>query len=785
MKYVVFSFSMIMEAIGKINRKQITIFCLGTIMFFSTGICGAQTSSNSWLPSDKEATANPEIEKVLKSLDGRFRILGCRYDASFLERKQLIVPGKPEVSDGWDYKLKAVPVKGEKNALDLYMTFSRGSEQQACGIGVAFDFYNWNSQNYVMIPASVYDGNRNRIVNRNYAEGLDRSDLYRKDLPRTTTPLPQLSPNAGDRSRLDVITCNTTTPAICLFDRRKETGLIVLSEQGIRYQGGIVDHGFTIEENADRTVASMVISVPGVREKKPEFVGFSKSPDRGISWKAGDEHTVRLRVYQFSAADIAVFLDKFMTVRKEVTGPNSPRNLVPFSEIARLMCGNIDKRFYSGNQFRFYCPENANWISYGWVGGLMNTFPMLALDDEKHRCKVGETFDFGLTLGQGESGYYYGALNYDGKPFGREGYDEMPEIVLTRKNADLLFWMIKQFMLLKAQGHAGAIRPDWEQRVKLLADAFVSTWKKHGTWGNFLNNKTGEVAVYGTSGGVMAIGGLALASQYYNHSDYLYVARQAADFYYKDFLETGMTTGACADILQNADSETAAGFMTALMALYETTGEKKWLERSRDLAGLCATWTVSFDYELPAETPLATLGAKLAGVVWASTQNKHGAPGFCTSSGDALFKIYRATGDKRFASLLYDVAHAYAEGIQPTGYITERLTYCDADARGTRGEGKTGWNETNGALMAMELPGIYLRTDIDRMVVFDHVKAEVLERDKSGITLKIANPTDYDALVSILAEDQAQAKKPLGYTSFTGWMKVPVKAGQSILWKIE
>ena len=38
---------------------------------------------------------------------------------------------------------------------------------------------------------------------------------------------------------------------------------------------------------------------------------------------------------------------------------------------------------------------------------------------------------------------------------------------------------------------------------------------------------------------------------------------------------------------------------------------------------LAATWTVSYDYELPPNTELAQLGAKLAGVYWASTQNKN------------------------------------------------------------------------------------------------------------------------------------------------------------------
>jgi len=260
------------------------------------------------------------------------------------------------------------------------------------------------------------------------------------------------------------------------------------------------------------------------------------------------------------------------------------------------------------------------------------------------------------------------------------------------------------------------------------------------------------------------------------------VAREAAEYYYStDYVQKGFTYGACSDIMQNADSETAAGFMTALMALYEATGESRWLEMSRNLANLAATWTVSYDYELPKNTELGSLGAKLAGVYWASTQNKHGAPGICTSSGDALLKIYRATGDQRYAELLRDIAHAHAEGIKPDGRITERLTYCDADSRGSRGSAgdSTGWNELNGILMAMELPGIYVRTDKDEIFVFDHVEAQSIKRDNEGVTLKIANPTRFDAQVTILAENAAQAQRPLGPTGFLKWPKVEIKSGKA------
>jgi hypothetical protein len=273
---------------------------------------------------------------------------------------------------------------------------------------------------------------------------------------------------------------------------------------------------------------------------------------------------------------------------------------------------------------------------------------------------------------------------------------------------------------------------------------------------------------------------MALASRYYHEPEYMRIAIDAANFYYqRDFVKLGMTTGACADILQNADSESAVALMTSLMTLYELTGERQWLEKSRNLANLCATWVVSYDYELPKETELGRLGAKLTGAVWASTQNKHAAPGFCTTSGDPLFKIFRATDDIRYAELMNDVVHAYAEGIQPNGMITERLTYCDADSRGSRGSGgMTGWNELNGMLMAMELPGIYVQTDKDKLVVFDAVTAKVLNRSTKGVKLAISNPTKYDAIVSIFAETAAESLKPIANAAFLKWPKVAVKSGE-------
>jgi hypothetical protein len=441
------------------------------------------------------------------------------------------------------------------------------------------------------------------------------------------------------------------------------------------------------------------------------------------------------------------------------------------------MTERIDSRFHDSPAAKFYCPENAPWIAFGWVGGWMNTFPMLVLGDGRHLERVRQTFDFGLKA-QEPSGYFHYAIRADGNVTFR---DPAPDMNLARTSGDLLFWMIRQFQLLKAQGRGQAIQIEWTRAMKRLADALAVTWRNEGQWGKLINVKTGAVGEYNTTGGATIIGALAAASAYFDTPEYLEVARAAAGYYYaRDFVRLGHTTGGCADILQNADSESAAGFMTSLMTLYEITRDRQWLDKSRQLAHLVATWTVSHDYRLPRNTELGALGARLAGVYWASTQNKHGAPGICTLSGDALFKIYRATGDRRYAELLRDIVAAHGESLRPGGFTNERLTYCDADSRGSRGNHVTGWNELNGVLMAQELPGIHLRTDTDALFVFDSVEAKVLSRGPSGVKVELTNPTKFDARVSILAENASQANQPLAGTAFLAWRKVEVKAGAAV-----
>jgi hypothetical protein len=61
----------------------------------------------------------------------------------------------------------------------------------------------------------------------------------------------------------------------------------------------------------------------------------------------------------------------------------------------------------------------------------------------------------------------------------------------------------------------------------------------------------------------------------------------------------------------------------------------------------------------------------------------------------------------------------------------------------------------------------------------DHVEAQVMKRDKSGVIFRITNPTKYDASISIFAETLADSKEALPMNAFSKWPKVEVKAGET------
>jgi hypothetical protein len=394
--------------------------------------------------------------------------------------------------------------------------------------------------------------------------------------------------------------------------------------------------------------------------------------------------------------------------------------------------------------------------------------------NERSRNRSFATLETAFDHVQAPTGFFYGIYR-DGQVYGDnfEERETKPEIAMTRKNADALFYLALEFDLLKKRGEEHLIRDHWQKGLRKLADAFVQLWDRYGQFGQLVNVKTGELFVGGSTAPAIAPAGLALASQYFGEMKYLETAEAAAAMYYHRDVVKGFTTGGPGEILQNPDSESAMGMLESFMTLYEVTGKKVWLERAEDMAILFSTWVVSYDFHFPEGSILSKCGAHSTGSVWASTQNNHSAPGICTSSGDALLRLYRATGNVLYLDLLRDISHNLLEfmstksrpvGNNIDGYINERVNISDWEGESGRGwvhESSVSWCEMSVLLTSLQIPGIYSCPEEELFIVFDHIDARVQSRDASGLYVELHNPTEYGAAVSYLVESKADQIDPL------------------------
>ena len=781
----------------KLMRNLSLVAAIATFTLVNRAAFAADT----WLPGNAgvatDASSADPAAPLMKGLNGAIRPLVCQYNGSCLTDAVSPVAGKAAVAGAqWRCEVRAEhnpAVPG--GAADLAVTFTLESGvAKSAGVAVAFDFSDWSTDNYILVPAQIYGGNRFRILPIGYPPYIHNEKDRPLDMPITTTQIEHLNPN-GSHARIELNTGNVATPLLSFFNPKAKRGFILLTDQASRFG----NNGLMIEEDAGpQTTAkrmTFAVSAPGVRSQKYVMCGRAASGDQGADFKPGDEITLKFKVYDFDCADMPAFFGKVFDVRKALSGPNTHPNVTPYSACAGFITEHHDQAKWAEKGEKSYYtndPGSSSPYPYqiGWNGVPIYGFPCLISETPERLRRIGLSFDNMLVTGQGMTGLYY-AINRNGEKLGDtfQG-SQRPSIAMIRRSADVLYFGLRSLELMKQRGHAAMIKPEWEKSFRACANGLVKVWNEYGQFGQFIDVETGKMDINGSTAGASVGAALALASRYFNQPQFLEVAEASMKMYHERDLLKGYCGGGPAEILQAPDGESTSNMVESCMALYELTGKPEWLDRAKFAASMLSTWMMSYDYQFTKGSSMERAGIHAAGSIFASSQNNHSAPGYYILSGDMLLKLFRATGDRRYAEMYKDQSHNVVQYAgaphnplrQRSGTATERVQVSDWEGAGTGqhdpNDSNMAW-ETLIALSCLENPGIYLHTDDDTFLVMDHVEAKVVKRDTSGVTLSITNPTQYDASVSILAESATQAKKPLGWGAYDKWPKTPVKAGQT------
>ncbi len=682
---------------------------------------------------------------------------------------------------------RAETINGE-NQFDISYHFQiTEGEAPSAGVAVNFIFKDWDPDNYLIMPAAAYKGNKFEVRKYPYPPFF-KKDEYDANKPITITDIPRLNKHAG-QSKMELNTGDLSTPAIGIYFPEANKGLWILTEQASR----LGNFGLTFRENKNRTRAEFSVSAPCVREKWYRFgaIKLVNSKETGTSWKNGDDVTIHCKIFVFDDVQSPAELnDHFLSIRKSMS--TSVRvDQLPFSKAFEIMENQQNSQNWD-EKTGYYTLGGEGWNmkwQLGWVGGCIVTHPLALIGSTLSRKRAFVNYNTIITQTQAPGGFYYSCSN--GKAWCSDCFSKpFPDhLLLLRKNADALYYFYKYILSRKTLDPGWEMPGTWKAPLQKLAGAFTTLWKRYGQFGQFIDMETGDIKIGKTNSPAMAVGGLALAYQYEKNPEYLQIAKEAARYYYREFINRGLSCGGPSEILQNNDSESTFATLESFVILYEITGEKEWLEYAEDAAALASTWVVSYDYKFPPASLFGKLDMKTTGAVWASTQNKHAAPGICTASGDCLLKLYRFTGNELYLDLIGDIAHNIMQYIsrkdrpvadQPAGWVNERVNLSDWEGRHKIGEifhGNT-WAEVSAMLTVAEIPGIYVNTRKNKLFVFDHVQATL-----DGNRIHITNPTKFDANVRIFVDKNPSKPYPQGFISTCP--QVLVKTGSDAVYIIE
>lgn len=552
---------------------------------------------------------------------------------------------------------------------------------------LSVEFPEWEETAYVFLPACVYDGNKFKRMKSSYPPMYGRADCGVNPLPMISD-VPAFHPDGS--GKIEVTSGDLSVPCYGVFFRQTQRAFFIFTEQACKGK----NIGFLAEWG------SITVQFPVIRSKCYRMCRMDKpSRDSGISVQKGERVCIKLRIKEFACKDIPEFFELFFENRRCLLSDRPCLNGYT-QELWRLMEEHMNRDNFSGE---YYAEISKKW-QCGWVGGGMSSLPLLKHGGALSKMRAIQTIDF-MTSNISPAGFFYtmienGVISDDG--FQNE---HMKHAMLVRKNGDALYFLFKHFSVTVP-------KQSWVSAAKKCADAFVRLYERYHDFGQFVHIETGDMLFGGTASGASVISALVCAWQYFGNGKYLDIARSAGEKYYSDYVERGVTYGGPGEALCAPDSESAYAILESMVLLYEATKEQKWITYAKHSLHLLSSWIMPYSYVFSMDSELGRLRIHTVGSVFANVQNKHSAPGFCTASGDAVYKLYKYTGNRKYLELLRDVVFCIPQFVSTEsrplfswdkeprkllpGWINERINTSDWEGEQRVGEVFYGscWCET-------------------------------------------------------------------------------------------
>jgi hypothetical protein len=229
--------------------------------------------------------------------------------------------------------------------------------------------------------------------------------------------------------------------------------------------------------------------------------------------------------------------------------------------------------------------------------------------------------------------------------------------VYLREFAEDMRWVLWAYEWEQARGRTFTHWLDWMTR---FADWALTQQRSDGAFPRSWYVPDGVVRDSSTTSGYFMVNFLVKLHQVTGEPRYLESARKAADFVWVTYHRNDHFIGGPIDNPNTMDKEAATLALEGYLALYEATGEEKWLRYAKGAADFAETWVYAWNVPMPEDEDPGALhwkpGVPTLGVNRINAASS-GVDQWMASDVDEYARLARHTGDPHYMEVARVLLH--------------------------------------------------------------------------------------------------------------------------------
>ena len=263
---------------------------------------------------------------------------------------------------------------------------------------------------------------------------------------------------------------------------------------------------------------------------------------------------------------------------------------------------------------------------------------------------------------------YESVLNKIGKPQKRNAEGK---VIINHDACNLGTGADCYFEAYDMLKEVGIDKPEYLKAAFDTVDFALESQDENGCFAKAWDDDGNVLAKKGTIGCFLILP-IIKAYKRTNDKKYFDAAVKAFDFYYAELEREGFTTAGALDTY-SIDKESSSPLLRIALALYEVTGDRKYVEKSEKIAWYLCTWMMHFTVDYPEDCLISKLGYDTFGSTSVSTPHQ-ALDQYALRDVLSFLKLYELTGYKQWRERAIAFWCNACQGISDgTLFINKRL----------------------------------------------------------------------------------------------------------------